>query len=198
MRRLLAIVLFVAAACGGAPEDIERICEAATECGALGPEETSACIMELDAATPDSATRAAAECANCLETMTCGQVANGDCRTACEPLLDAANASPGTLTGACSSTSRSNYALRSSAGNLLVRLACDGVSIEINPGRHFTVGERFACGSLTAWDGPDTGTCPMALGEIRIVERDGRRWVTGNCFCADTQLNFDVPYRLSL
>lgn len=197
MRRLLAVCLF-AAACSGAPEDIERICEAATECGAIGSEETAACIMELDAATPDSATRAAAECAACLDTMTCGQIADGDCRSACEPLLDAANASPGTLTGACTSTSRSNYAFRSSSGNLLVALACDGVTIEINAGRHFSVGERFGCGSVTAWQGTETGTCPTALGEISIGERDGRRWVTGSCFCADTQLNFEVPYRISL
>ena len=195
--RLVLVSLFVVAACGdGAPDDIVRICEAATACGALSGSDTDRCISELDGATPDSASRAAAECAECMDTKTCGDVAAGMCAATCKPLFDTINSVPGKVTGGCTSMSNSNFAIKSSQGNLLLQFDCSP-DIQIIPGPYFdTVGTSKPCGKFDSSDMAQM--CPMATGNVTIQERDGRRWAVGSCSCSGKSLSFELPFRIAL
>ena len=195
--RLLLVSLLTLAACGdGAPDDIVRICEAATACGVLSGSDTSRCISELDGATPDSASRAAAECADCMDTKSCGDVAGGMCAATCKPLFDTINSVPGQVSGGCTSTSNANFAIKSSQGNLLLQFDCSP-DIQIIPGPYFdTVGTSKPCGKFDSSDMAQM--CPMATGNVTIQERDGRRWAVGSCSCAGKSLSFELPFRISL
>lgn len=190
----ISFFTFLFTACSsGAPEDIERICIAMTECGALPAMDTDECISELDASTPDSASRAANECATCLDTLTCGAIEDGDCASECEPLFDTINSVPGKVTGVCSSNSTSNYAYESD-GDLIVRLECSDTVLQILPGPFFKTGASKPCGTIRAIGG---GQC-VATGNVSMTSRDGRRWVTGSCSCEGDTIGFEVPFRLAL
>ena len=195
LRLPISILLIVLGACdGGVPPDIERICVAATECGAIGADDTETCMNELDSATPDSATRAASECATCLDTMTCGEVSSGGCGKACAPLRDSVNSEPGTVTGACTGSSLYNFAGKSNVGNnLVIQLDCH--YIDIIPGRYsdFQVGVTKPCGQMTVVD----QICPQGYGNVSIVEKDGRRWAKGSCSCSGVSVGFEVPFRIA-
>jgi hypothetical protein len=190
------LALLASAACGGgAPDDIVRICEAATECGAIGGTDTDRCISDLDGATPDSASRAAAECADCMDTKTCGDVKAGMCAATCKPLFDTINSVPGKVSGGCTSTTNSNFAIKSSQGNLLLQFDCSP-DVQIIPGPYFdTIGTTKPCGKFTSSDMAQN--CDQATGNITIQERDGRRWAVGSCSCSGKALNFELPFRIS-
>ncbi|MDB4961181.1 MAG: hypothetical protein JWP01_1180 [Myxococcales bacterium] len=193
---LLCVSLFTVIACGGgAPEDIERICVAATECGALTAAQTDRCIAELDGATPDSASRAAAECAECVDTKTCGEVSSGACVQSCAPLKQTINAVPGTVTGGCTSSSTGSFAAKSYSGDLLMQIDC-ATDFEIVISPYFdTVGSSKPCGKFRSSEG---ASCPTtSTGTVAIIERDGRRWAKGTCSCSGVSVTFDLPFRIS-
>jgi hypothetical protein len=187
---LLALV-----ACGTS-SDLERICRVATECGVIAAAETATCIDELDAAAPDSATRATAECADCLDSTTCGEIDSGDCSEACEPLNDAIADVEGTVSGSCNTIQRGNRAFKGDS-SLVIELICEtGGATFIRPGPMSSVGETKACGSYrNLLAGVD---CPQANGTVTIVQKDGRRWLTGSCACAGLFVQFDVPYIIGI
>lgn len=196
MRIVLLALLSLAACGGGAPDDIVRICEAVTACGVISGADTDRCISELDGATPDSASRAAAECADCMDSMTCGDVSSGKCAATCKPLFDTVNSVAGKVTGGCTSTSNSNFAIKSSQGNLLLQFDCSP-DIQIIPGPYFdTVGTTKPCGKFDSSDGAQM--CPMATGNVTIQERDGRRWAVGSCGCSGKTVTFELPFRISI
>lgn len=189
MKRFLVLVML--AGCGG--DDIERICTAMTECGVVTAGEMDTCVAELDAYTPDSATRALADCASCMDTLTCGDIASGNCSGQCGPLFSAINSTPGTTTGACVSSSTENYVTRSTAGELLVRL--NSCNVTITPGA-FTkaAGTTLPCGRFTAFS---SGDCAQASGTVEIIDKGGRPFARGACSCSNMQVSFDVPFRIT-
>lgn len=197
MRAIVLGLFIVACGGGGAPEEIQRICTAMTECGAIPSTDTERCITELDAVTPDSATRAASECADCLDTMTCRAIDEGDCAPACKPLFDTINGTPGRVTGACTSMTTDTFATRSNMGNLLISLGCPSADdIEIVPGPYFdTVGTSRPCGRFDFASFSRTD-CANATGTVTIVERDSRRWVDGTCTCSGVSVTFQAPLRI--
>jgi hypothetical protein len=195
--RLILVSALALAACGdSAPDDIVRICEAATACGAIGAAETDRCISELDGATPESATRASEECATCMDTKTCGDIAAGMCAASCKPLFDTVNSVPGKVSGGCTSMTSSNFAIKSSQGNLLLQFDCTP-DVQIIPGPYFdTIGTSKPCGKFMSSDLAQN--CTDAAGTVTIQERDGRRWAVGSCSCSGASLTFELPFRIAL
>jgi len=197
--------LVILAACSDAqaPPDIVSLCTSLTQCGAISAVQTDVCIGDLAAATPDSATRAAHDCATCFSTMTCGDIAGGKCKAACAPFVQSAASTPGTYSvnasgmESCtvpSPTTTDNYARAGSDGSVELHWACDSTQGVDSLGA-ISVGDTRECASIAHYD-----TC-IASGTYTMDEKMGRSWITGTCVCRSdvdqsvSTTTFDVPYR---
>ena len=189
--------------CAGGGEDnlsaIASICTTLVECGAIAETDTATCEVELDLATPDSATRAADECAACLGDNVCADVDDGKCTEICEPFFESSRREPGQVTQPCEDMSTLNYATKANGGSLLVVVAgCSQPDrIRVLPGAHFDVGTVISCGRMIVEQIGGDDECEQAVGELSIVAQGGRKRVVGNCSCSNHQVSFDVPYRYS-
>ncbi|MGE0870728.1 MAG: hypothetical protein AB7P03_19335 [Kofleriaceae bacterium] len=124
-----------------------------------------------------------------MDTKSCSEIEDFACDDACGP-LHSVNRVDGTVEGSCSDVSTGNYAFRSSSGTLVVRVTCSGGQ-KISSGEFFDVGDEAPCESFGL-------SCKPASGTMSIVEREGRRWVTGACECKSRAYDFDVPFHIEI
>lgn len=67
------------------PDDCEVACGKLEYCVLLGEQSRRACIDQCEA-SPEGA---ASPCADCLDNTRCGAIGGGQCRTACEGVVEA-------------------------------------------------------------------------------------------------------------